>query len=141
MFSKISHNNFKFLSLIGLLSLGLLCNNLEIYSQGQAVRNVIAPSPNATSLGRYGDIPVNLYAGQEQITIPLYTVADNNINLPIFLSYHGGGIKVEEVESWVGLGWALNAGGVITRTVRGLPDENTGFHNYEVDDESVDPND
>ena len=42
------------------------------------------------------------------------------------MSYHGGGIKVEEVASWVGLGRALNAGGVITRTVRGQPDEKQG---------------
>jgi hypothetical protein len=39
------------------------------------------------------------------------------------LSY--GGIKVEEVASSVGLGWAFNNGGVITRNVRGMPDDKT----------------
>jgi hypothetical protein len=43
--------------------------------------------------------------------------------LPISLSYHAGGVKVGEVASWVGLNWSLNAGGIITRSVMGIPDE------------------
>lgn len=32
-------------------------------------------------------------------------------------------MKAGEVAPWTGLGWTLNAGGIITRVVRGLPDE------------------
>lgn len=77
------------------------------------------PSPNAYALGKYGDIPVNLYTGVPDITIPVYTASAKEITVPISLSYHGSGIKVDETASDVGLGWALNAGGVITRSVRG----------------------
>jgi len=92
---------------------------------------VISPSPTAAALGKYGDIPTNNYLGIPSISVPLYNLSDRGLNLPISLSYHAGGVKVDDIASWVGLGWSLNAGGVITRTVVGLPDEkNYGFGRY-----------
>ena len=81
------------------------------------------PSPNAAALGKYADYPVSYFTGVPAINIPLYTLKDGAATLPISLSYHASGIKVGEVASSVGLGWVLNAGGVITRTVKGAPDE------------------
>ena len=86
---------------------------------------IIPPSPEAASLGKFGEIPVNKFTGIPTIDIPVHTVSGRNIQVPISLSYHAGGIKVQEIASRVGLGWSLNAGGVITRTVHGLPDEYT----------------
>ncbi len=80
-------------------------------------------SPEVAGLGKYIDIPVSLYTGVPKISIPLYQIKVNDFILPISLSYHSSGIKVEEVASWVGLGWTLNAGGVITRAVKGIPDD------------------
>ncbi len=80
-------------------------------------------SPEASSLGKFGDMPVSFYTGTPSTNIPLYVVQSGDLEVPISLDYHASGIKVDEIASWVGLGWALNAGGVITRTVRGLPDE------------------
>ena len=90
------------------------------------ISNSIPPSPSASSLGKYGDIPVSLYTGVPSINIPLYSVQNNNLSLPISLSYHSSGFKVEDVASSVGLGWSLNAGGVITRAVKGVPDDFNG---------------
>src|SRR5206468_12879173 len=84
---------------------------------------VSVPSPTAASLGRFGDIPVSLSRGVPEITIPLFTVKGKTLELPVSLKYHGGGIRVEEIGSWVGIGWALEAGGVITRSVRGWADD------------------
>lgn len=84
---------------------------------------VNVPSPTAASLGRFGDIPVSLSRGVPDITIPLFTAKGRTLELPIRLRYHGGGIRVEEIGSWVGIGWTLEAGGVITRSVRGLVDD------------------
>jgi hypothetical protein len=81
------------------------------------------PSPTAASLGKFGDVPVSLSTGLPDITIPLFTVLGHTRELPIALRYAGGGIRVEEIGGWVGIGWALEAGGVITRTVRGNADE------------------
>jgi hypothetical protein len=84
---------------------------------------VVPPSPTVASLGKYGDIPVGKYSGIPNIDIPLYEIKSGQITLPVTMNYFAGGIKVEELASWVGLGWSLNAGGVITRSVIGAPDD------------------
>src|SRR5689334_7088556 len=87
------------------------------------LRNVVPPSATVASLGKYGEIPVSPYTGIPNISIPLYEIKDGPLNVPISLSYHAGGIRVEEVAPAVGLGWALNAGGIVGRQQRGRPDE------------------
>ncbi|WP_423147013.1 hypothetical protein, partial [Rubrolithibacter danxiaensis] len=84
---------------------------------------VVPPSPNAAALGKYADIPVSYHTGVPNISIPIYELKEGSLTLPISLSYHATGIKVAETASWVGLGWALNAGGIITRTIMNVPDE------------------
>lgn len=86
---------------------------------------VIPPAPNAAGISKYGHIPVNLFNGLPNVDIPLgnFSVGDE-FSSAISLSYHAGGIRVDDVASFAGLGWSLKAGGVITRTVRGAPDEN-----------------
>lgn len=106
------------------ISLFALAN---LVCSAQDFNNIIPPSPDAYSLGKYADIPVSLYTGVPDITIPLYELKGRKISMPITLSYHAAGFKVDEIASWVGLGWTLNAGGVITRSVRGLPDEETTY--------------
>jgi hypothetical protein len=80
-------------------------------------------SPNSASLGKYVDIPVSYHTGVPNVSIPLYTLSSGSVNLPLSLSYHASGLRVEENDSWVGAGWTLNAGGAITRTVKDKPDE------------------
>jgi hypothetical protein len=50
------------------------------------------------------------------------TVESRHMRVPVSLSYHGG-IKAQDRASWIGLGWSLQAGGVITRVARGWPDD------------------
>jgi len=96
------------------------------------------PSPTAASLGEVGEVPVNRYTGQPDVSIPLYEVESRALTVPITLRYQGGGIQVEEVPGWVGTGWTLEAGGAITRTVRGLPDDHGSggflYTGSEIDD-------
>lgn len=106
----------------------LLLIFMSINSWGQTEATaIIPPAPTAAALGKYGDIPVSTYTGVPSIKIPLYEIKSGNLTLPISLSYHASGIKVEEIASSAGLGWSLNAGGVITRTLRGKADENGYF--------------
>jgi hypothetical protein len=94
------------------------------YDPRMDLPKVTPPSPNAATLGKYGDIPVGLYTGIPNVSIPLYEAKLGSFTLPISISYHSQGLKVEEKSGNIGLGWALNAGGVITRTAKGLADEN-----------------
>mgnify|MGYP003513248460 FL=1 len=103
--------------------LSLFCKGQE---QGKVLGQVNIASPNAAELGKYVDVPVDYNTGVPQISIPIYTIQTGTLALPISLSYHASGIKVMENSSWVGSGWSLNAGGAITRTVRGLPDDISG---------------
>ncbi|MEO0331903.1 MAG: hypothetical protein AAF223_09480, partial [Bacteroidota bacterium] len=85
--------------------------------------DIIPASPTAQSLHQYGDVPVTLFNGLPNISIPLMEVGDRDLRLPITLSYHASGINPEQHPGWVGLGWSLQAGGVITRSQRGTTDE------------------
>lgn len=107
-----------------IILLGLFISVAKLYAQNEITPPQIVPlSPNAASLGKYGDVPVSLYTGQSQVSLPLYEIKLSNYVLPISLSYNYSGMKVEDYGSWVGTGWTLNTNGVINRQVRGLPDE------------------
>ncbi|MEM7574212.1 MAG: RHS repeat-associated core domain-containing protein [Bacteroidota bacterium] len=80
------------------------------------------PSPNVASLGQYGDIPVGEFTGTASVQVPIHTVSSRAGSVPISLNYHSSGIRVSEEAGIAGLGWALSAGGVITRTIRGYDD-------------------
>jgi hypothetical protein len=97
--------------------------SVQIEAQNLPYKEVSISSPTAAALGKYGDFPVSYHTGIPQINIPLYTVKEGPLSLPISISYHASGLKVLELASWVGAGWSLNAGGVITRSVQGAPDE------------------
>lgn len=89
--------------------------------------NLSFASPNVAELAKYSAIPVNFNTGTPNIEIPLYTIQCGNITLPISLNYHASGITVDQIATWVGLGWSLNAGGVITKTVLDKADDTNGI--------------
>ncbi|PQJ78764.1 hypothetical protein [Polaribacter porphyrae] len=79
-------------------------------------------SPDITAFQKVNFIPVSNYTGRANISIPIYTISSGQISVPISLSYNTSGVKVADVASSVGLNWSLNAGGVITRIVKGMDD-------------------
>ncbi len=85
--------------------------------------SVIPPSPEVASLMKYIDVPVSHFTGQPQIEIPIYTITEGSLSVPISLSYRGGGVKQNELPGIISKGWTLMAGMTISRTVHGLPDE------------------
>ena len=99
-----------------------LTNGQEESHNTTSLSEVSIPSPNAAGLAKYAEIPVGLYTGSANVSVPLGNVSINGYNLPISINYHTSGIRKNDISSVVGLGWTLNAGGVITRTIRGLDD-------------------
>lgn len=105
-----------------LLSVCPLLHSQEEASSISILNRVVPPSPEAAALARYGEYPVGHTTGVPKIEIPLYDIQLGDYHLPISISYHASGIRVDDVASTVGLGWVLNAGGVVTRTIHGAPD-------------------
>jgi hypothetical protein len=107
-----------------ILLINVLTVSISKSQYNSVLPQVIPPSPELASLGKYGDVPVNLYTGVPNISIPLYEIKAGEITVPIALSYNASGIKVGEEASSVGLGWILSMGGAVSRTIRGKEDFN-----------------
>jgi YD repeat-containing protein len=66
---------------------------------------------------------VDLLTGRAQVSIPLWTISNADLSVPISIWHHGGALRVEEGEGSCGLGWNLSIGGAVYRQLRGLPDD------------------
>ena len=89
---------------------------------------VLPTTPEASSLGEYGDVEVNKYTGTANLTFGGPSLIGNHIGMPVTLQYATGGIKVEDMGTWVGLGFTLQAGGSITRAMRHVPDTHDNYY-------------
>jgi hypothetical protein len=119
--------------LLCLQSIAIFSLHANAQPPGEAFKKLASvplQTPQAASLSRYVEYPVSYYNGLAQISIPVYEVVCGDITVPISLSYHGSGIRVQEEASWVGLGWTLNAGGVIIHDVKGRNDEVGFYHSF-----------
>ena len=76
--------------------------------------------------GRTGNNNVNMSTGTLNTSFHLAALSGgNDISTNVSLNYtHGQGIRVNEISGIAGLGFDIQAGGTLTRTVRGVPDEN-----------------
>ena len=92
------------------------------FSQEQKTE-LLTASPTAEELGKFGNAEVGLFTGTAQVDIKLFDISTKNLNLPLSLSYNTNGLLVDKISSWIGFDWNLNAGGVITRIVKGRPDD------------------
>ena len=101
----------------------ILIFNTAAAQTGNQIDAIFPSSPEASAMAEYAKIPVDLYTGLASINLPLMELKGRSVGLLVTVSYHSAGNKVNEISSSVGLGWTLNAGGVITRMVRGKPDD------------------
>lgn len=95
--------------------------NSNMYSAAQVVNPTVQP-PDVAAFQKVNFIPVSNYTGRANISVPIHTVSAGNIQVPIALSYNTSGVKVSDMASSVGLNWSLNAGGVLSKIVKGMDD-------------------
>lgn len=103
-------------------SLLSLCLSASVFGQMSLQPNVFQ-SPEISSLMREVVSPVSLSSGTVSTSVPLYTLQKGEIKVPLSLSYDASGVKVDAQPSWVGQNWSLSTGGMISRIVKGVPDE------------------
>lgn len=89
----------------------------------QQISQDFVPTPNASDLGKYGNINVSHYTGHPDFTIPLHVFKVGNYRFPISLRHDASGVLVNSMPGWTGCNWTLQAGGVIVRTKYGTWDE------------------
>lgn len=92
------------------------------------VNSTASPAGSALGAIQSAEVPVDMFTGTATVNIPLYTIQSRGGSLPISLSYNTSGVKVRQLGTSVGLGWNLNVGGMISRDVRGTPDEYMTFY-------------
>ena len=81
------------------------------------------PSPDAARMLRHADQQVSHATGAADIGIPLCSMQVADYTLDVSLGYRTSGVKADDEGCVCGLGWALQCGGSITRTIHGRPDE------------------
>jgi YD repeat-containing protein len=92
-------------------------------NNGTPTPEFLPPSPHAANLGQFGAVPVGLFTGTAQYTLPLYEFKMKNLTLPINISYSSNGLIVDKVSGWTGFDWNLSAGGIINRIQKGKHDK------------------
>ena len=95
----------------------------SIYGMASKINDFYPVSVEAAALFKKVPEEVDYCRGKVTVRIPLYEIKTPSFTLPITLSYTTGGIKVGELNGAVALGWRLEAEPIITREIRGLPDE------------------
>ncbi|MEO8235548.1 MAG: hypothetical protein ABI549_09060 [Flavobacterium sp.] len=94
--------------------------------------NFTPPTPEAFAITKYGDVPVDEFNGKVNLSIPISEYQIGRLKLPISLNYNGAGVKVNDIATQTGINWTLDAGGLVSREIRDLADEQAFFNNRRI---------
>ncbi|MET3038565.1 RHS repeat domain-containing protein [Chryseobacterium sp. NRRL B-14859] len=99
---------------------------------GKHIPKISPTSPESFKFSQYGNIPIGMFTGAPNINIPITELSVDGTSIPISLNYASNGINIDEMNGSVGLGWTFISGGVITRTIRDRPDEESNYNSGDV---------
>lgn len=119
-------------SLVKSISVVMLCFVITTVSAGDNssatdYSNWNNISAHVSDMFRYGEFQTALFSGRLQVSIPIYKIDDPDFKMDIALHYNADGFKPRKHSGYVGYNWFLEAGGCITREVKGCPDEIYGM--------------
>lgn len=116
----IAHNYMRLIILQSII-IGMLLFPTELMADDFYVEHMT--SPQVSDMFRYGNVETSLFTGKLNFAIPIYSLEDPDFDLDIALRYNSEGFKPTKQSGYVGYGWFLEAGGCITREVKGYADE------------------
>ncbi|MDQ6482673.1 hypothetical protein, partial [Dyadobacter sp. LHD-138] len=65
---------------------------------------VVFSSPQAAQLGKFGGHTINYSTGTPNINIPLLTLSEGDLQIPISVQYNYSGFRPSDQPGWIGLG-------------------------------------
>lgn len=102
----------------------VIASTIPVYGQIPSVlREPTVYSPQTSEMMRYDHTQVNQNTGCVNLNIPLVDFHDKDFDFPISISYNSAGFRPRDPDNYVGRNWMLDIGGVIYRTVNGIPDD------------------
>lgn len=84
-------------------------------------------SPQTEEMIRYDHADIDINTGNLRQRIPLIDLQDKDFDLPLSIVYNGAGFRPQSSDNFVGRDWMLDTGGIIYRTVNGMPDDWDGY--------------
>lgn len=99
---------------------------------GKHIPKISPATPQSFKFSQYGNTPIGMFTGSPNINIPITGLSVAGVSIPISLNYSSNGINIDEANGSVGLGWTFISGGVITRTIRDKPDEESSYNSGDV---------
>lgn len=84
-------------------------------------------SPQTEEMIRYDHADIDMNTGNLQQRIPLIDFQDKDFDFPISIIYNGVGFRPQNSDNFVGRDWMLETGGIIYRTINGIPDDLDGY--------------
>ncbi len=109
----------------------ILLINLKVRSQtidaqkALSDENIRINKPGEPEFKSTGGNFVDLFTGGASYNISLFELTRGGFSIPVNLSYKTNGIRVMDQASFVGLGWNLNFGGMITKSTNGREDNHS----------------
>ncbi len=113
-------------------AIGLIATQLYFAQDEDFLPKITPPSPQASELGKYGNIPIGMFTGSPNVNLNIYTLEESGISIPVNITYNSNGVQVDGVAKQLGIDWNLIAGGIISRQINDLDDLQFPFTNVNI---------